>query len=88
MIVYLHGSPDKRPVAEHTVIVCPGRHLHGKSDLPSDWYDNTEAQPKPIEFPVKFHYGQAEVDDVLGKYMVAHGFAEKSRLIIPNAWER
>lgn len=92
MMVYIHGSPDKLPVPEHTIIICPGKHLHSKADLPADWFDSTEknaaGEPLPVTFPVKFHYGQAEVPDAIGKYMVVHGLAQKSRLIVPNAWDR
>jgi hypothetical protein len=87
LIVYLHGSPDKHPVAEHTVIVAPAAHLDGQ-EVPAAWYDTSGKEPKPKEFQVKFYHGQAEVDDDLGRYMVKHQIAMKSRLIIPNPWDR
>ena len=33
-----------------------------------------------------FVHGKAEVPDVLGKYMIEHRLAEKTRLIIPGAF--
>ena len=92
MIIFIHGSPSKPPVAEHTIFVAPGAHLHGRADLPADWFDTTQkdagGEPLPKTFPVKFFHGQAEVPDNIGKYMITHGLAEKSRLILPNAWDR
>jgi hypothetical protein len=95
MIVYLHGSPDKPPVAEHTVIVCPAVDVRqpvgtdGKrADPPADWVDYVDGETKPKQIPVKFFHGQAEVPDLLGKYMVERGLAQKTRLILPNPWDR
>jgi hypothetical protein len=41
-------------------------------------------QRKPRTFTVEFKYGECEVSDELGKYMIAVGFAEKTRLILPE----
>ena len=80
--VYLHGSADKPPVAHHILIVTPAAHLPG-AEHPSEFF---EADGKPKDFPVDFIHGKAEVPDTLGKYMVAQGLAQKSRLVIPGAW--
>jgi hypothetical protein len=92
MICYLHGSPDKPPVAEHTLICSPAGHRprefpigNGDDD---DWWDHSGDKPHPRQFEVKFFHGTAEVPDPLGRYLIATGLAEKSRLILPNAWDR
>lgn len=87
MIIYLHGSTDKPPVAEHTVIVAPAGHL--PKEFPGEaWWDDTGEKRKPMQYNVVFAYGEAEVPDDLGKYMVATGLAKKSRLVLPNNWSR
>jgi hypothetical protein len=79
MIVYHHGSPDKPPVETHTLIVCPAKHL--PSHCPEDfWWDNTGETKRALEFQVTFHYGEAEVEDQLGRYLVATGMAKRHPL--------
>jgi len=99
MIIYLHGSPDKLPVAEHTVIICPGTDVRqpfvmdkdgnstGKrAEAPSEWMDEIDGELKPRQIPVIFRHGQAEVEDSVGRYMISRGLAQKTRLVIPNSW--
>jgi hypothetical protein len=52
-----------------------------------DWWDQSGDKPRPRQFEVVFRYGQAEVPDPLGKYLIATGQVQKSRLILPNAWD-
>lgn len=87
MLVYLHGSNDKLPVQEHTLIVAPAGHLP-KNEALSDWWDTTGERPVPAQFHITFYYGQAEVDDQLGRYLLTSGQAKGSRLVLPNAWDR
>jgi hypothetical protein len=42
----------------------------------------------PLTVAVKFTYGEAEVTDAIGNYMIKHGFAEKHRLVLSNRWDR
>jgi hypothetical protein len=85
VIVYLHGSPGKTPVAYHAMTVSPAGHR--PKDCPEDsWWDYTQDKPKPREFFVEFHHGEAEVDESLGKYLLDSKLAFKSRLILPNSW--
>lgn len=99
MIVYIHGSPDKPPVAEHTIFVCPaidvkremimdskGKPTGKRADPPVDWMEEVDGEMKPRQIPVVFHFGQAEVDDAIGKYMLARGLVQPTRLVIPNSW--
>lgn len=87
MIVYLHGSPDKLPVETHTLICAPAGHL--PNDFAGkDWWDLSGERPRPLQKEVVFHYGEAEVTDEIGKYLVSTGQAQKTRLILPNSWNR
>lgn len=87
MIIYLHGSEGKTPVAEHTIICAPAGHRPKEFEGDS-WWDLTGDKKKPMEYPVKFIFGQAEVPDDLGKYLVATGQAMRSRLVLPNSWNQ
>ena len=60
--------------------ICPARHLEGQGEMPSDWVDDKN---NPIEFNVEFLYGRAEVSDSIGKYLVKHGLAKRTQLILP-----
>lgn len=99
MIVYLHGSPDKPPVEVHTMLICPaqdvrrefvrdakGKPTGKRAEPPVDWMEEVDGQLKPRQIPVVFRYGQAEVPDDIGKYMLARGLVEPTRLIRPNEW--
>lgn len=83
MIVWIHGSADKPAPAEHVMFVCPAGDPRVKpGDADSSWVD---AQNHPITQQVVFRHGKAEVDDVLGRYMIKHGLASRSQLFTPNA---
>lgn len=85
MILYYHGSPDKPPVENHIITVCPAGHL--PNDCPEDyWWDEVGDKKKAKEFVVHFVYGEAEVEDQLGKYMVATKIAMKTRYTAPSLW--
>jgi hypothetical protein len=51
---------------------------------PADWYED-EKREIPRTFEVVFAYGAAEVPDPLGKFMVANGLANRTKLFIPRA---
>lgn len=81
MIVYLNGS-DRAPAAEHVMFVTPAgdtRVRAGEAD--SSWVD---AQNHPITQQVVFKHGKAEVDDVLGRYMIDTGLASRTQLFTPG----
>ena len=61
--------------------ICPAKHLEGQGEMPSDWVDDKNA---PLEFNVEFVFGKADVPDSIGKYLVKHQLAKKSRLILPE----
>jgi hypothetical protein len=87
MIVYYHGSPDKLPVETHTLIIAPAGHLPNQFEGPT-WWDNSREPPRPVQFEIVFHHGEAEVEDPIGKYLIATGMAQKSRLVLTNSWNR
>ena len=76
MFVYV---PHKK--ATHTMFVCPAGDPRLKGEMPSDWVDDNN---KPLTFEVEFRRGKAEVDDKLGKYMIEHGMARKTKIILPQ----
>lgn len=85
MIVYYHGSPGKPPGENQHITVCPGGHMPRECEA-AFWWDETGEKKKAKEFVVHFRYGEAEVEDQLGKYLVGHGFAMKHRFQQPSLW--
>jgi hypothetical protein len=81
LIVYTTGEKAVRQKS-FMVCICPARHLEGKGEMPADWVSDKN---EPIEFNVEFVYGKAEVSDSIGKYMIKHQLAARSKLIIPDA---
>lgn len=79
MRVYTTGVKSAR---QKSFIMCinPAAHLAGQ-EVPSDWVDDKNV---PIEFNIEFTYGEANVPDSVGKYLVKHGMASRSKLIIPD----
>jgi hypothetical protein len=81
MKIYVTGEKAVRQKS-YIVSICPARHLEGQGEMPSDWVNDKN---EPIEFNIEFVYGAAEVPDNIGKYMVKHQLAKKTKLIIPDA---
>lgn len=80
MRVYLTGERQKsQPV--HRMLVAPAADLRGQ-EVPVDWVDDENT---PVTLTVEFHFGVAEVDTGLGKYLVSRGLAARSKLILPFA---
>lgn len=74
MKVYLQGPRT----GTYTLHACPGGHEPG--ECPADWFD---ADVKPLTFHVVFINGEAKVDNRLGRYLLKHGMAFKTSLIMP-----
>ncbi|WP_188516967.1 hypothetical protein [Alsobacter metallidurans] len=55
--------------------------MAGQADLPAHWV--TDAN-EPVQFTVDFIVGEAEVEDELGRYMVAHKLAKRTKLLLPS----
>jgi hypothetical protein len=81
MRVYTTGEKTSR---QKSFIMCinPAAHLAGQ-EVPSDWVDEKN---NPVEFNIEFIYGEAHVSDSIGKYLVKHGMAARSKLIIPGGF--
>jgi hypothetical protein len=79
MRVYTTGEKTAR---QKSFIMCiaPAAHLAGQ-EVPSDWVNDKN---EPIEINVEFIYGVAEVSDSIGKYLVKHQMASRTKLIIPD----
>ena len=80
MRVYLNTSGERPPIPLHVMSVAPAAHMEGQGEMPLEWVgpDN-----KPLTITVEFIHGEANVPDNLGRYLVKHGLAKKTRLILP-----
>jgi hypothetical protein len=70
--VFLHGDGVRQPPANHYMFVTPAAQ---NTEVPADWIDTLN---RPKEFQLHFVHGRAEVDDILGRYLLKHGLAHKS----------
>lgn len=78
MKVYAAGERQAQGV--QTLHICPAAHIGEKAACPTEWFgEDGEA----LNFTVTFRHGEAEVDDQIGRYLLAYKLARKSRLIIP-----
>ncbi|MGZ3307268.1 MAG: hypothetical protein ACXU85_01785 [Xanthobacteraceae bacterium] len=75
MYVYRKGRPDAP--GRHWLMVQPARQSHDKS---SDFFDE---KGEPILFNIEFVHGRASVADNLGRWLVDHGYAQDTALILP-----
>lgn len=79
MIVYASGEKAVLQPS-YLLCICPARHLEGE-EMPAEW---VTADNEPLELTVEFVFGKATVADNLGRYLVKHGLAKKTRLIVPD----
>jgi hypothetical protein len=92
MRVYLHSDMAEKQ-ASYVVNIAPaGDTLFHKPDdyhkgdkksadrasFPSDW---SHADGDAKQFQITFVFGVADVDDQIGKYMVARGIAKSNRML-------
>lgn len=78
MKVYAAG--ERQQVGSQTLHICPAAHVGEKAACPLTWFGE---DGEPANFNVTFINGEAEVEDTIGKYLLAYKLARKSRLIIP-----
>ena len=73
MRVYRPHGTGRRDV----LIVAPGAQYPN-----ADWL---EADGRPRQFAIEFKGGSAVVDDELGRYLIDHGYAQASPILLPEA---
>lgn len=78
MKVYLEGE---KPRAQASFIMCvaPAAVAHNQ-EVPADWVDDKN---NPVQFNIEFNYGEAEVDDSIGRWLVEQQLVKKTKLILP-----
>jgi hypothetical protein len=82
MKVYANG--DRQRFGIQTMHINPAAHVSavdGTASCPKEWFD---ADGNPLNMTIRFVEGEAEVSDTVGRYMVAHKLARRSRLILPG----
>ena len=79
MKVYTTGEKSSVQ-SNYFLSICPGEHLGAEAAETSDWFNDKN---QPLQFHIEFKHGIADVPDSIGKYLVAHGLAAKSRLKLP-----
>jgi hypothetical protein len=78
MKVYTTGTkPARQP--SFIMSIAPAATVSG--DVPSNWVDDKN---NPVQFNIEFKFGEAEVEDGLGKYLVENGLVRLSRLVLPR----
>lgn len=77
MYVYRKGNPTA--LGRHHLMVQPARQSHDKCS------DFIGEDGEPILFNVEFVHGRATVADNLGRWMIDHGYAQASPLILPES---
>jgi hypothetical protein len=76
----LYAAGERQQVGAQTLHICPAAHVGEKAACPLSWFSE---DGEPLNFNVTFINGEVEVEDSIGKYLLAYKMARKSRLIIP-----
>ncbi len=71
MRVYSRGHRN------HSLFVCPAKDIDGASQ----WKDENG---EPVTYNIRFVNGSAEVDTVLGRWLIQHSYAQRTSLILPD----
>lgn len=80
MKVYLAGEKQRR---QKTFImsVAPAATVRDQ-EIPAHWLEGKDNLPK--QFNVEFSYGEAEVEDDIGRYLLEAGVARRTKLHLPR----
>lgn len=78
MKVYAAGQRQAQGV--QTLHISPAAHIGGSAACPVDWFGE---DGEPLQITVTFRDGEAEVDDQIGRYLLAYKLAKKTKLILP-----
>ena len=80
MKVYTTGEKSSVQ-SNYFLSICPGEHLGAEAAETSEWFDEKN---QPLQFHVEFKHGIADVPENIGRYLVKHGLASKSRFVLPR----
>lgn len=80
MRIYAVGD-NAANAPEFVQAVAPGAYPGAKSDGPAEWFD---LDGRPVTIKVVYRAGAADVPDELGRLMLAHKLAKRTRLLIPG----
>jgi hypothetical protein len=76
MYVYLPGKKN------HSVFVTPANDPRGTElDGASQWKSE---EGVPLQYNIRFTDGRASVDAQLGNWLIRHGYAQRTPLILPK----
>lgn len=79
MKVYILGE---KPRNQPSFIMCiaPAATVT-QQEVPASWVDGDN---KPVQFNIEFKFGEAEVEDSIGRYLVESGLVRKTKLFLPR----
>lgn len=80
MFIYLNGQKE-RNAAEYKMYVAPANLVGpnmSANDVPADWYEDGRART----FKITFHFGKAEVPEMLGELLIKSKMAARTKLIV------
>jgi len=80
MKVYLAGEKPRRQKL-FLMCIAPAATLHNQ-EIPQAWLEH---DGKPKQMNVEFEYGEAEVDDQIGAYLLKEGLAQRTKLFLPRS---
>jgi len=73
MKIYLQSQ--KAYLGQHNFFITPGKE-HPET---KEFFDE---QGNPLQIPVQFNYGMAEVPDNIGRYLIKKELASKSKILL------
>ena len=80
MKIYIGGKARENP--RHSMHVCPAADKSFvKGEVPTEWVNDLN---EALTFSIDFAFGQAEVPDHLGRYLVDRGLAHKTPMFRPD----
>lgn len=76
----VYAAAERQRTGVSQLHIAPAAHLT-RGDLPADW---TDEFGNPVNFTVTFRDGVAIVDPAIGRYLLEHGMARRTGLIMPR----
>lgn len=83
MKIYCMGDKPSQQ-ASFTMSIAPAAVVQN-TEVPAHWVEQSGDKIVPVQFNIEFIYGVAEVEDSLAKFLLQHGLAKRSRLIVPSS---